>query len=269
MKLPTYLVPLLFTFIATESKPEEYITCNTCYNHSDYMERLTKLVNDRSMIWGYRGTIYIANFKSNQIRGWRVNARYKLDYDDEATLYIDQKPIEPSLYLSDMVNNISKNEIVINSIIDVPISSGFESAWDIARGSRNREALDQWYHDYHPVSYWLRTLGPLSGGLFFNPINGLEYIFRFEDGSTITMVAPRFSDARLILEYKPNSARDKDNNVICDSGQSLSGDYYFSSQKSMNDFLFRASLYGVEVRNVSYLGGGGLIKFRITIVDIH
>ena len=56
------------------------------------------------------------------------------------------------------------------------------------------------------------------------------------------MSAPTISQVKLEFKYVAGSAADPDGNTIPDSGQSFTGEYSFSTQDSMNDFISRASI---------------------------
>ncbi|MDF2176677.1 hypothetical protein P2G88_00250 [Aliiglaciecola sp. CAU 1673] len=262
-----FLVLVFITTLALSIKAsaEQYLTCNTCINQFQMHSVARSAAEGNVTSNGYTDDIFVANFKTAQISGWRISVQYSLNNNGEIDVVSTSSPVSVPSDLQAKVDDASRNEVFALKKVFVPGESGFTSAWDIARNTSNRERLDDWFHDNHPVSYWLSTLGVVLAGHFYNPINGLEYIFEFEDGSTLIMTAPHANQAKLRLDYKENSSSDVDGNMISDAGESFSGEYTFNSVDSMNDYINRASMYGVRVVNVSV--GAGARTYYVVILE--
>lgn len=262
---------IALSIITFQVSASENITCNTCENQPDFYNVMVEKAEYEVVATGYTADIYVANIKQAKVYGWRVNASYYNSSNGELAIRVVASTLNIPNDMQNAVNNASNTDLfrLAKNYIAVPVDSGLSSAWDIARNSSNRSALDDWFNNAHPVEYWLSTLGSATGGLFLDPLKNLEYIFKFEDGSTVIMVAPSFGQAILKLSYKANSAQDIDNNTITDTGLGFAGEYDFTTTGAMQNFLNQASLYGIEVVRITTTITGGTTRYRAVIRDLQ
>ncbi|KZN65999.1 hypothetical protein N473_10545 [Pseudoalteromonas luteoviolacea CPMOR-1] len=131
----------------------------------------------------------------------------------------------------------------------VPNSSGYRSAWELAQNSSSRDRFDDWAAQNDSLKYWSAQLISIFGGLFYDPVAGIELLFEFEDGSQLIMKAATLrSGTKLRLSYIRHSAIDSDGNRIPDAGSSIEGTYQFSSQYKLEQYIQKAAEYGIRLR---------------------
>lgn len=142
------------------------------------------------------------------------------------------------------------------------------SAWDIARNSSNHVVVNDWYQANYPLDYYIHNAFQVAGSLpllkypldFLRDIN---VVFIFDDGSSVKFRPPAMQDQGYIMNYVPKSAQDADSNRITDQGESLTGDYSFTTKERMDDFIERAQRYGVTITTSET--SGGRYKYYITV----
>lgn len=257
-------------FLSFKSYADVTLVCNSCSTTNSYIQtalnKAESLANNSNV--GFNGNINVINPTNNKVYSWSINSKWIFQGEDEPTLNTRIYSRTPPQYLIDEVSELSQLEFFKHIQrskrgISVPKDSGFETAYDIARNKTNHDRFDDWYHDNYPLSYWARialdTVGQIGGSFpGASLFNGVEVKFVFSDGSTARFKVQRFQTGNLTFTYVPNSAKNKDNISIADFGSSFSGEYTFSSERSLRDFLSELGLRGIEIRIVRL--GGGRIK---------
>ncbi|WP_308364263.1 MULTISPECIES: hypothetical protein [unclassified Microbulbifer] len=271
MRVSAFLFPFFILFFSSTSFASEYLTCNQCITSSSFLKRALNKLESELTIRGIEENVYVANFNTGQVYGWKIKGFYKFDTNGELipqwNIYSLSLPTSVKKVVAD--SQSSPMVVAAQSVIEVPKESGFSSAWDVARNTSNRAALDQWVHDNLPTTYWTTNLTSILAGTFgVSALEGIELLFKFEDGSTLLMRTSKTQEATLTLKYIPNSSQDTDKNIIADAGQGFAGEYTFSSEQNMQAFLDRASVYGIKIVDISYGGGSGGGNIKITMVDL-
>ena len=260
---------LLSTFYFLLQSPtvsaDENIICNSC-NYSSMQSKafnkVKSLTDNDSMSSIY--TINVISVSTGVVKSFVVTSQPKIGRFGELETLISTHAVSPPSYLVNQTHSAQRQFSVMSSRISVPIESGFESAWDVAQNSSNRSSLDQWFLDNHPITYWSRQITSTFGGSLFSPLAGTEWEFEFSDESTLVMVAATSTSSRLTFSYKEKSAQDKDGNRIPDAGLSAQGEYTFSSENSLSNFLKKLDMYGVKVTVIRSGSTGGRRKITIT-----
>lgn len=270
-------VILCLVFTNNASAATTIMKCNTCEtNTSLYVKAIKHAKSEANNSYmGFQGDIIVVNYLQNKVKGWNISAKWLMQGGDDPNLVIRMYSINPPSNITNQVNIVSETKlfqhfrIARRSGIFVPIKSGFDSAWDIARNGSNHAALDQWYHDEYPINYWTTELANIIGGIGVLPgvLEGIEITFQFADGSSIRLKAAKITSGILSFVYVAGSAQDADGNPIGDQGQSLAGGYNFSSDERMNAFLAEAQKAGYTTYTTS--PGGGIWHTRVTIIDLH
>ncbi|KOO57137.1 hypothetical protein WH43_15990 [Rheinheimera sp. KL1] len=239
-----------------------YETCNSCTAPLQYYQKMQDAAAQQVTTDGYKGKVVVANFKQGIAYAWDVNAYYKwssqtVDPSIEFRASVSLVPTD----IQNLVTEISQHQIMrmASSVVHVDVNSGFTSAWEIARNPSSRDKLEQWFHDAYPIRYWVTNLGSSAGGIRYDFLSGTEYIFKFADGSKITMTAPSAQSASLKFSYKAGSAQDLWGNTIFDAGYVINGTYHFPNNYELQNFLDKAAQYGIGIRV-----GGAIPRIHIT-----
>ncbi|MBD1582427.1 hypothetical protein [Pseudoalteromonas sp. S16_S37] len=194
-------------------------------------------------------TIHIATFAKGFVKSFSVTSRPELGQGGELeTVVVARLAITPA-HIQESVNSgyAILNRYAFGVPIQVPDSSGFNTAWDLARNYSNHDRFDDWFLDAHPITYTLSQFTSIVGGMFVGGLNGLEVKFVFPDGTSLIMIASSTGSNSLRFSYKERSSRDANGNLIPASGKTVSGDYSFTTDQGLQDFINILAQHGIQV----------------------
>ena len=279
-KLLFFIATILLSTVANNAfAATKVLYCNTCTTTSSlYVKAVNEAKKEADKIYsGFVGDIVVVNFLDNIVKGWNISAKWQMQGGDEPDLILRAYEITPSTSLKNKASKISNTALFSNFRdsrgrgFTVPLDSGLDSAWRIARGSINHAVLDNWYHNAYPITYWTQLLVNIAGSTNAKYTNalmvGIEITFKFADGSSVKMKPSTVVSGELGLSYVKGSAKDADGNTIADQGLSLSGEYGFSSEMNMNLFMAEALKWGISFSLITRTGGG--YSYYVRIIDIH
>ncbi|ESP92731.1 MULTISPECIES: hypothetical protein [Pseudoalteromonas] len=264
--LNSVLFTLFMLFTNLEAHADNYITCSSCSSIGAMQSKAKSYIFDRTNGDSMSST-YIVHLVSipNGIAGsFRVTSRPELNRFGEIETTVTARRSSTPQHLIDQAKR-AQSYMYLAKKTRVPASSGYRSAWEMARNSSSRDRFDDWAAQNDSLKYWSTQIISIFGGLFYDPLAGIELLFEFEDGSQLIMKAATLrSGTKLRLSYTRHSAIDSDGNRIPDAGTSIEGTYQFSSQYKLEQYIQKAAEYGIRVR-VIYSG----VRGRVTIVPIN
>ncbi|MCF2856795.1 hypothetical protein L1286_04895 [Pseudoalteromonas sp. SMS1] len=249
-----------------KASADDYLTCSSCASMTSMQQQAQSYIFDRtngdSMSSSY--TVHLVSIPHGLAGSFRVSSRPILDrFGEIETVVTASRATTPQSLVEKARRAQSYMHMARKTL--VPGSSGYRSAWEMAQNSSSRDRFDDWAAQNESLKYWATQIVSAFGGLFYDPVAGIELLFEFEDGSQLKMKAATLrSGTKLRLSYASESATDSEGNRIPDAGISIQGTYEFSSQAKLNEYLEKASQYGIEVR-VIQTG----VRGRVIIVPIQ
>ncbi|CAM4203859.1 hypothetical protein [Pseudoalteromonas ostreae] len=209
---------------------------------------------------------HVISVSTGVVKSFVVSSQPRINRHGELETLISTQAIPAPSYLVNQTSVAWNQYKEKSSKLFVPIESGFESAWSITQNTSNRSRLDDWLEENHSINYWSRQISSTFGGALWSPLAGTEWEIVFSDDSSLIMVASTTTSSRLKLSYKAMSAEDADGNRIPDAGMSVQGEYTFSNERNLSNFLGKLSRYGIRYVVVHSGSVGG--RKRVTITDI-
>ena len=157
-RILTTLIIVLFSYNASATTT---LNCNTCISYSNYFSKAYSKAKSLSngSYSGFNGDIVVINPFKNKAYGWFFSTRWIMQGGDEPELVVSLNSINVSSDIINVTDALSKSDIIVHLAaaqwgIEVPIDSGFDSAWKVAQNSQSHSTLDDWYEDTYPLSYW-------------------------------------------------------------------------------------------------------------------
>lgn len=210
--------------------------------------------------------VHVVNTSRGEVSSYQINSKPIFDRFGELETQIISRKVTTPAFLVQQTQSAYNMFRRVSSAIDVPASSGFGSAWDVSQNTSNRGALDNWFENNSPIKYWSIQISSIFGGALISALDQTEWLFRFQDGTSLVMVAATTRSSKLIFTYKDNSAEDKDGNRIPDAGASPQGEYIFRNESSLNEYLNKLRSYGIRVVVIRSGSSGG--RPKVIIKDI-
>lgn len=256
----------ILLILSYNASAEINLTCNTCTSYSDYMNSAIAKAKSKARFSssGYEGNITVLSPLYNKSYTWNIEAKWIMQGGDDPELSFRVNTVAVSADIRSAVDVMSKTEFFKHARqaqqvgIVVPIESGFDSAWALARNSSNHDRFDDWYEAEYPIEYYARVALDIYASIgipLTNLFKGVEVKFIFSDGSSLRLKVANAQSGDLTFIYIKNSAQDKDGNRIADQGESFSGTYTFGSEESLQNYLNKLSDYGITF--TVYRGGEG------------
>ncbi|KZN52023.1 hypothetical protein [Pseudoalteromonas luteoviolacea] len=193
-------------------------------------------------------TVHLVSIPHGIAGSFHVTSRPQLDrFGELETIVIARRSSTPQSLIDKAKRAQSYMHLAKKT--RVPSSSGYTSAWELAQNSSSRDRLDDWAEQNDSLTYWSTQIISIFGGLFYDPLAGIELLFEFDDGSQLVMKAATLrSGTKLRLTYTRHSAIDSEGNRIPDAGSSIHGTYQFSSQYKLEQYIQKAAEYGIRLR---------------------
>jgi|GEM_PF-3980197 len=213
---------------------------------------------------GYEGNITVLSPLYNKSYTWNISAKWRMQggSDPELNFRVNTVPVSADIISAvDAMSNTKFFELARQAKqrgIVVPIESGFDSAWVLARNPSTHDRFDDWYEAEYPVEYYSRASLDIFASIgipLTNLFKGVEVKFIFSDGSSLKLKVADAQSGDLTFIYIKDSAQDTDGNKIADQGESFSGTYTFSSEENLQNYLGKLADYGITV--TIYRGGEG------------
>ncbi|WP_435275433.1 hypothetical protein ACMAZF_19855 [Psychrobium sp. nBUS_13] len=249
------------------------LVCNNCAPSTAY-KKVLNIVCSKTTESSTRfvDDFIVINVLENKVYGWKISARWLLKGGNDPELDFKVSTLRISNDVINQVRRLHRTPLVrhlrqATRGINIPADSGLASAWDIARNSSNHVVVSDWYKANYPLDYYIHNAVQVAGSLPLlkyplDVLRDMNVVFIFDDGSSVKFRPPAMQDQGYTLTYVPKSAQDSDSNRITDQGESLIGDYSFTTKDRMNDFIERARRYGVTITH--HRASGGRYKYSIT-----
>ncbi|MCF6436606.1 hypothetical protein [Pseudoalteromonas sp. MMG022] len=261
-KLMLFMVIFGLVALSNTARADEYMTCNSCTTAYEMQQKVVRKV--RAITAGSAAsssyTYHVASFTKGFAKSFTVTSRVQFnrwgELETSVVARITSTPEDVQQSVNAGYRMMSRS--AFGKPIEVPASSGFDSAWDIARNHSNHDRFDDWFESNHSFIYWTAQFVSIVGGNWLGGVNGMEIKFIFPNGSSFVMTAATLGST-VRLSYKEKSARDANGNMIPDSGETVGGNYSFSTDQGLQDFINTLAAHGIEVRVIrgsGWLGGG-------------
>ncbi|CAM4063656.1 hypothetical protein [Pseudoalteromonas byunsanensis] len=241
---------------------DNYLTCNTCTTAFSMQQKAMQKVRAMTEGSGINSShkVHIANFTKGFAKSFSVTSRPEFGQWGELETVVVARVSNTPQHIQESVNvgYTMLSRSAFGKPIQVPVSSGFDSAWDLARNYSNHERFDNWFESNHSFIYWASQFASAIGGNWLGGVNGMEIKFTFDNGSSIVMKAATLG-ATLRLTYKEKSARDANGNMIPDTGETVGGNYSFTTDQGLQDFINTLAQHGIQVTVIhgsGWMGGG-------------